>query len=65
MLARALGSPEDSLEIEEVEQQEGYAVTEKAEARYEVCLLDIARPGKQRCKLTLYQHARVLKPIRA
>lgn len=54
--ASALGSPADGLETGEVEQQEGYAVTEKAATRYEVCLLDIARPGKQRCKLTLCQH---------
>ncbi|KAJ6492688.1 hypothetical protein DFH09DRAFT_1451444 [Mycena vulgaris] len=48
--ASALGLPGDSLETGEVEQQEGYTVTEKAETRYEVCLLDIARPGKQRSR---------------
>jgi hypothetical protein len=54
----SLGSPRDRLETGEVEQQEGYAVTEKAATPYEVSLVDIARPGKQRCKLTLYQQAR-------
>ncbi|KAJ7782219.1 hypothetical protein DFH07DRAFT_1010091 [Mycena maculata] len=48
--ASTLGSRGHSLETEEVEQQEGYTVTEKAATRYEVCLLDIARPGKQRAR---------------
>ncbi|KAJ7702605.1 hypothetical protein B0H14DRAFT_2648042 [Mycena olivaceomarginata] len=53
--ASTLGSPGDSLETGKVQQQERYAVTEKAATRYEVCLLDIARPGKQRsCILAEY-----------
>jgi hypothetical protein len=52
----ATGSPEYDREIREAEEREEYAVAERA--AHEVCLLDIARPGRQRRRLTRYQHAR-------
>ncbi|KAJ7926456.1 hypothetical protein B0H13DRAFT_2313555 [Mycena leptocephala] len=42
----ATGSPEYDREIREAEEREEYAVAERA--AHEVCLLDIARPGRQR-----------------